>query len=61
MEVGCVGAVMEAAGSENLRDPSAMAASPPTEMALSLSSVGMGVRQREKERERDTDTDDLFI
>ena len=36
-------AVMEAAGSENLRDPSAMAASPSTEMALSLSSVGMGV------------------
>ena len=35
--------VMEAAGSENLRDPSAMAASPLTEMALSLSSVGMGV------------------
>ena len=41
MEVGCVGAVMEAAGSENLRDPSAMAASPPTVVALSLSSVGM--------------------
>ena len=36
-------AVMEAAGSENPRDPSAMAASPLTEMALSLSSVGMGV------------------
>ena len=36
-------AVMEAAGSENLQDPSAMAASPSTEMALSLSSVGMGV------------------
>ena len=36
-------AVMEAAGSENLRDPSAMAASPSTEIALSLSSVGMGV------------------
>ena len=36
-------AVMAAAGSENLRDPSAMAASPSTEMALSLSSVGMGV------------------
>ena len=35
--------VMEAAWSENLRDPSAMAASPLTEMALSLSSVGMGV------------------
>ena len=36
-------AVMEAAGSEYPRDPAAMAASPPTEMALSLSSVGMGV------------------
>ena len=36
-------AVMEAARSENLRDPSAMAASPSTEMALSLSSVGIGV------------------
>ena len=36
-------AVMEAAGSENLRDPSAMAASPLTEMALSVSSLGMGV------------------
>ena len=36
-------AVMEAAGSENLRNPSAMAASPSTEMALPLSSVGMGV------------------
>ena len=36
-------AVIEAAGSENLRDPSAMAASPLKEMALSLSSVGMGV------------------
>ena len=36
-------AVLEAAGSENLRDPSAMAASPSTEMALSMSSVGMGV------------------
>ena len=36
-------AVMEAAGSENLRDPSAMAVSPPAGMALSLSSVGMGV------------------
>ena len=38
-----VSAVIEAAGSENLRDPSAMAASPLKEMALSLSSVGMGV------------------
>ena len=36
-------AVMEAVGSENLRDPSAMAASPSTEMALSLTSAGMGV------------------
>ena len=36
-------AVTEAAGSENPRDPSAMAASPLTEMALSLSSVGMSV------------------
>ena len=36
-------AVMDSAGSENLRDSSAMAASPSTEMALSLSSVGMGV------------------
>ena len=36
-------AVMTAAGSENPRDPSAIAASPLTEMALSLSSVGMGV------------------
>ena len=36
-------AVMEAAESENPRDPSAMAASPSTEMALSLSSLGMGV------------------
>ena len=36
-------AVMEAAWSENLRDPLAMATSPLTEMALSLSSVGMGV------------------
>ena len=36
-------AVMEAAGSENPRDPAAMAASPPTWMALLLSSVGMGV------------------
>ena len=36
-------AVMEAAGSENPRDSAAMAASPSTEMALSLSSMGMGV------------------
>ena len=36
-------AVMEAAGSENPRDPAAMAVSPPTGMALALSSVGMGV------------------
>ena len=36
-------AVMEAAGSENPRDPAATSASPLTEMALSLSSVGMGV------------------
>ena len=36
-------AVTEAAGSENLRDPSAIAASPLTEIALSWSSVGMGV------------------
>ena len=33
-------AVMEAAGYENPRDPAAKAASPPTEIALSLSSVG---------------------
>ena len=36
-------AVMEAAWSENPRDPAAMAASPPTEMTFSLSSMGMGV------------------
>ena len=35
--------VMTAAGSENPRDPAAMAVSPPAGMALSLSSVGMGV------------------
>ena len=34
-------AVMETAGSENPRDPSAMVVSPPAGMALSLSSVGM--------------------
>jgi len=36
-------AVMEAAVSENPRDPAVMAVSPPAEMALSLSSVGMDV------------------
>ena len=36
-------APMEAAGSENPRDPAVMAVSPSAEMALSLSSVGMGV------------------
>ena len=34
--------VMTAAGSENPRDPAAMAVSPPTGMALALLSVGMG-------------------
>ena len=34
---------MEPAGSENPRDSAAIAASPLTEMALSLSSLGMGL------------------
>ena len=38
-----VSAVMEAAGSENPRYPAAVAASLPTEMALSLSLVETGV------------------
>ena len=38
-----VSVVMAASGSESLRDPAAMAVSPPAGMALLLSSVRMGV------------------